>query len=271
MADILSEIVETTRENLVKRRRQVSISDFNSFEGYELPRRSMSEALSERDEVAIIAEIKKASPSKGIIRNDFDPTALAMQYVEGGASAISVLTDAPYFQGKIDYLWEVRQAADLPLLRKDFIIDPYQIEEARAYGADAVLLIATVLEGSQLQELQHAAREAGLEALVECYHADETGRIDYELLDMVGVNNRDLTDFSVDLHRGVQILESVKQPVVKISESGLGSADDLVYLYEHDIDAALIGESFMREPDAGKAVKKLLAAYKQQLNSEIQK
>lgn len=266
MAGILGKIVDTTRENLVKRRKEVSRSDFQSFEGYERPRKSMVRALSAGDRVSVIAEIKKASPSKGIIRGDFDPALLSLQYTEGGASAISVLTEKSYFQGDIEYLWDVRQKTNLPLLCKDFIVDPYQIEEARAYGADAVLLIATVLEGSQLQELQHAATEAGLEALVECYYANETERIDYERLEMVGVNNRDLTDFTVDLHRGVSILGTVNEKVVKISESGLSTADDLVYLDQNNIDAALIGEHFMRQSHPGRAVKDLLDQYRRKLS-----
>ncbi len=266
MEGILEKIVKTTRENLVKRRKEVSRTDFQSFEGYETPRKSMVDALSSGDRVSVIAEIKKASPSKGVIRQDFDPTLLSLQYTEGSASAISVLTEKSYFQGSIDYLRSVRQETNLPLLRKDFIIDPYQIEEARAYGADAVLLIATVLEGSQLQELQHAAEEAGLQALVECYHADETARIDHERLEIVGVNNRDLTDFSVDLHRGVNILKTVDEEVVKVSESGLSSADDLVYLDQNHIDAALIGEHFMRQSHPGRAVKQLLEQYRRRLS-----
>lgn len=265
MSSILEKIVETTRENLGKRRKKVDINDFRSFEEYEKPRRSMAKALAEQNAVSIIAEIKKASPSKGEIRSDFDPAVLAEQYTEGGAAALSVLTDEPYFKGHLNYLLTAREATDLPLLRKDFIIDPYQIEEARAYGADAVLLIATVLEGSHLAELQHAADEAGLEALVECYEASETDRIDFERLEMIGVNNRNLADFSVDLHRGVDILDSIQAEVVKVSESGLSTPDDLIYLHQHDVDAALIGEHFMRQSRPGKAVKELRDEYERQL------
>jgi indole-3-glycerol phosphate synthase len=258
MADILEKIVETTRENLGKRRKKVAQSDFKSFKGYEFERRSLSEALTDNSLVSVIAEIKKASPSKGVIRPDFNPSKLASVYQKGGASALSVLTDEPYFQGQTDFLMQAREHAELPILRKDFIIDPYQIEEARAYGADAVLLIASVLEGSQLQELQHAADEAGLEALVECYEASETDRIDFRRLKLLGVNNRDLKDFSVDLHRGVEILNSVETDAVKISESGLSQPEDLLYLHKNRIDSALIGEHFMRQSDPGEAVNELL-------------
>lgn len=269
MADILNKIVKTTRENLSERRKEVAASDFQSFEWYEASRRSLVEALRSEQGVSIIAEIKKASPSKGKIRSDFNPEWLAVQYQKGGADALSVLTDAPHFKGDIRYLTDARRNSERPILRKDFIIDPYQIEEARAYGADAVLLIASILEGNQLKELQHAAQEAGLEALVECYESEELRRIDYSRLEILGVNNRDLTDFSVDLHRGVDILESVKKQVVKVSESGLSTSDDLVYLHRHNIDAALIGEHFMRQSDPGRAVNNLLSTYKEQIGRKV--
>ena len=255
MSTILDKIVAQTREDLAKRRREVKTVDFRSFEQYERERRSMYEALQVENEVAIIAEIKKASPSKGLIRPDFNPQKLAESYLKGGASAISVLTDEPFFKGHLSYLEKVSKLSDKPVLRKDFIIDPYQVEEARAYGADAILLIVQITEGSQLRELVHAAHEAGLECLVECYDENDFKQVSFNETRILGVNNRDLNTFEVQLHRGVSLLEQTPDRVVRVSESGITSVDDLRYLYEHGVHAALIGEQFMRKPDPGQAVR----------------
>jgi len=217
----------------------------------------MYDALHVGNEVAIIAEIKKASPSKGLIRPDFDPEKLAESYLKGGASALSVLTDKPFFQGDLKYLEKVSKLSDKPILRKDFIIDPYQIEEARAFGADAILLIVQITEGSQLSELQHAAKECGLECLVECYDENDFSQIDFNDTRILGVNNRDLNTFEVQLHRGVSLLERAPEGIARVSESGITSIDDLRYLYDHDVQAALIGEHFMRQKDPGQSVKDL--------------
>lgn len=253
MASILDKIVEQTSKDLKKRKQKVSYHDFRSFEDYERDRRAFANAL-RNDDIAIIAEIKKASPSKGEIRPDFDPQRIAVQYREGGASAISVLTDAPFFKGHLEYLQIASREVDIPILRKDFIIDPYQVEEARAYGADAVLLIATITDGHQLQELHHAVDEAGLQALVECYNEEELQLLDFDQVKVAGVNNRDLRKFEVDLHRGVSILQQVPDSVVRVSESGLSSGKDLKFLFENDIQAALIGEHFMRQENPGDGV-----------------
>ncbi len=257
MPTILDEIVEQTAVDLKKRKQKVSFNDLDSFEYFEQPVRDFREALRRPEEVSIIAEIKKASPSKGLIRPDFDPVKIADQYEEGGAAAISVLTDKPAFKGDLKYLESVRNKTSIPLLRKDFIIEPYQIKEARSYGADAVLLIVAITDGHQLEELLHAAEEFGLQALVECYSEEDYERVPFEFVDILGVNNRDLRNFEVDLHRGVDLLKKAPEETVLISESGLSSADDLHYLFNNDIHAALIGEYFMRQPDPGEAVKKL--------------
>lgn len=257
MATILDEIVEQTVQDLQKRKRKVSFKDFESHELYEQPVREFKDALASSSDVSIIAEIKKASPSKGLIRKDFDPQKIAGQYQEGGASAISVLTDQPAFKGALEYLEIASKEASIPLLRKDFIIDPYQIKEAKAYGADAVLLIVTITEGEQLSELIHATQEFGLQALVECYSENDFENVTFESVDILGVNNRDLRTFEVDLHRGIALLQRAPEGTVLVSESGLSSADDLQYLYEEGIHAALIGEYFMRQPDPGEAVKEM--------------
>lgn len=258
MATILEQIVEQTAADISKRKRSISYYDLGSLPDFERGRRSLHSALQNNGPVSIIAEIKKASPSKGLIRKAFDPKQLAMQYRKGGAAALSVLTDEPAFRGSLEYLKIASNEVDIPLLRKDFIIDPYQIKEARAYGADAVLLIASITDGHQLQELHHAADEWGLECLVECYTEEDLQQVDFRQVRILGANNRDLHTFEVDVHRGIALLQSAPDNTVRVSESGLSSVDDLRLLYNEGIDAALIGEYFMRQPDPGKAVEALL-------------
>lgn len=258
MADILEKIVTQTKEDLFKRKKQIAINDFGSFRLYESERRNFAAALKKEDAVSVIAEIKKASPSKGLIRDDFDVRRIAAQYSEAGASAISVLTDEPFFQGHIRNLELAYEEVEIPLLRKDFIVDPYQIEEARAYGADAILLIVRITDGQQLNELHDAATEAGLQCLVECYDDDDFKRVDFERVKIVGVNNRNLRTFNVELHRGVALLNQAPETVVTVSESGLGEPEDMHYLRDHGINSALIGEFFMRKNHPGDALKNLL-------------
>lgn len=266
MATILDEIVEQTARDLQKRKQKITLKDLESHERYEQRARDFKKALADSPDVAIIAEIKKASPSKGLIRKNFDPRKIAGQYQEGGASAISVLTDQPAFKGRLEYLEIASKEVSIPLLRKDFIIDPYQIKEAKAYGADAVLLIVAITEGQQLSELLHAAEEFGIQALVECYSEKDIENVTFDRIDILGVNNRDLRTFEVDLHRGVALLQRAPEETVLVSESGLSSAEDLRYLYEEKIHAALIGEHFMRQPDPGRAVR----AMKKELREQIE-
>ena len=258
MSDILQKIVEQTKEDLSKRKRKVSYMDFGSFSQFEKPRKSFQDALQKKSTVSLITEVKKASPSKGVIRADFNPVKLADAYIENGASAISVLTDEPFFRGSLKYLEAISEISSIPLLRKDFLIDPYQIKEARAFGADAVLLIATICEGDQLSELLAASKEFDMQALVECYHEEEVDSLNWDEIEILGVNNRNLTTFEVDLHRGVNLLKKAPESVVRISESGIHKPDDIMVLYKNGIHAALIGEHFMRQPDPGKAVKYLI-------------
>lgn len=262
MATILEQIVEQTTSDLKKRKQKVSFSDFESMDDYERNRRSLKEALSRREFVSIIAEIKKASPSKGLIRKDFDPQRIAAQYQEGGAAALSVLTDEPAFKGHREYMRAASREVDIPVLRKDFIIDPYQVKEARAYGADAVLLIAAITDGHQLSELHHAADEFGLECLVEVYSEKDLHYIDFEQVQILGANNRDLHTFDVDVHQGIALLHTAPESTVLVSESGLRTAQDLKLLLDENIDAALIGEHFMRQDDPGKAVAQMLKELK---------
>lgn len=258
MSTILDKIVEQTSDDLYKRKKKVSFNDFDSFESFQKDRISFEKSILGNDTVSIISEVKKASPSKGIIREKFDPVDIALRYEEGGASAISVLTDRPFFKGHLEYLEAISDRVQVPVLRKDFIIDPYQIKEARAYGADAVLIIVAITEGAQLDELLHASREFGLDALVECYDQNDFNRVNFELVTILGVNNRDLKNFEVDVHRGIEILQQAPEETILVSESGLSTGGDLALLKKKGIHSALIGEYFMRQDDPGQAVKELL-------------
>ena len=269
--DILQKITDQTRTDLARRKKRMTMRDFESLEGFEESRKSFSEALNSEESVSVIAEVKKASPSKGIIRETFDPVKIADQYINNGASAISVLTDEPFFKGSLSYLESISRISPIPLLRKDFVIDPYQVKEARAYGADAVLLITTICNGSQLSELLAAVREYELQALVECYHEEEILNLNWEEVDVVGVNNRNLSTFEVDLHRGVSLLQEAPKPVIRVSESGIHKAEDLKVLFENNIHAALIGEHFMRQPDIGAALRSLLSEFESIKDTGLEK
>ncbi len=255
---ILNTIVVRTSEDLAVRKRLVSEHDLRSFEGYHHPRRDFGSALVTSGSVSVIAEIKKASPSKGVIRSDFNAVSIARSYERHGASAVSVLTDEPFFQGSLSYMRDVSSVSGIPVLRKDFIIDPYQITEARAYGADAVLLIVRLLDNSQLNELHTAAAEEGLQVLTECYDRQDWDRLDFETVKIAGVNNRNLDTFEVDLHRGVSLLATAPDGVVRVSESGLSTRDDMAYLQQRGIHSALIGEHFMRAEDPGSELSNLI-------------
>lgn len=261
MSDILAKIVEKTTLDLAKRKREITLRDLESLELYNEECRDFRAALDQKNSVSIIAEVKKASPSKGVLRSDFDPLDIAQQYIKNGAQAISVLTDEPFFQGSLTFLEQISKISTVPLLRKDFIVDPFQIKEAKAYGADAVLLIATMYNGTQLEELISVTKEFGLQALVECYHEEEIKDLNWDQIELVGVNNRNLSTFEVDLHRGVSLLNYSPNHVVRVSESGLHRPEDILYLWENGIQSALIGEYFMRQKDVGDALKDLMNGF----------
>ena len=254
---ILGRIVDDTLEVIQKQKRQRSLSSVLDEVDYGRTPISLAASLSVPG-LSVIAEIKKASPSKGVIREDFDPVRIAASYREGGAAALSVLTEPLHFQGHPDFLRQVRAEVDLPLLRKDFIVDPYQVAQARAWGADAVLLIAACLERTQLAELQAAASEYGLDALVELYNPRELDHVDLDATRIVGVNSRDLRTFEVDLGRCVETLQSLPSGIVRVAESGLSSVADFARVRDADIEAVLVGESFMRAPDPGAALNAIL-------------
>ncbi|MBI4441968.1 MAG: indole-3-glycerol phosphate synthase TrpC [Acidobacteria bacterium] len=208
---------------------------------------------------AIIAEIKHASPSAGILRQDYDPAALACAYERAGASALSVLTDREFFQGSLEHLKQARAATSLPVLRKDFTLDEYHLYEAAAAGADAVLLIAAILAPALLKQLLEQSRKLGLDALVEVHTREELRTALDAGSEIIGVNNRDLNTFAVSLETSLELIDSIPDQAVAVSESGLKTAEEMERLRAAGFDAFLIGERFMREPDPGSALAALLA------------
>jgi len=206
----------------------------------------------------VIAEVKKASPSKGIIRPDFDPVAIASSYQTGGATCLSVLTDVKYFQGSDDYVRAIRQAVDLPILRKDFMLDPYQIIEAKAMGADAILIILAMLDDVLAAELTACAHETGLAVLPEVHNAGELERALKLDTELIGINNRNLHTFETSLQTTLSLLEQVDDNKIIITESGIFSRDDIRLMNEAGIYGFLIGESLMRQPDPGTALSDLI-------------
>lgn len=213
------------------------------------PPRGFMAALTGDDDVSIIAELKKASPSKGVIRADFDPRAIAVAYQQGGAAALSVLTDVDFFQGSLAYITEVRKLVELPVLRKDFIIDPLQVDEAALFGADAVLLIAAILDTSLLEDLRLQAESLGLDVLVEIHDEAEADKALTAGARLIGVNNRDLRDFSMDLNTTFRLRRLIPDEIPLVSESGIRDYRDISALAEHGIAAALVGETLMRAED----------------------
>lgn len=255
---ILDDIVTHKKEELAETKRRVSFSEIKIKAADGGQTRGFGKALASPDGVRLIAEVKKASPSKGVIRQDFDPVAIAEQYEESGASCLSVLTERKFFQGDLSYLGMIRKSVKLPLLRKDFIIDEYQIFEARAAGADAILLIAACLEKEQVRDYLGIAGQLGLDVLVESHTWKELDKSLHAGATLVGINNRDLRTFSVSLQTTLDLLKDIPDDRTVVSESGIGTREDVVKLQQAGVDAILVGESLMREKDIGKKVKELL-------------
>jgi len=221
------------------------------------PPRGFYRSLVEFDGIAVIAEAKKASPSKGVICEDFDPVAIARDYQAAGAQALSVLTDEDFFQGSLNYIPAVRQEVSLPVLRKDFIIHEVQIHQARRVGADAILLIAAILDKFQLRDYQLLASELGMDSLVEVHDEFEADKAIEAEAALIGVNNRDLRDFSVDLDTTLRIRKMIPEKIPVVSESGISDHNDVMKLAGHGIAAVLVGESLMRAADRSKALREL--------------
>jgi len=260
MSSILEEIAAYKREWVKQRKTEVSETRLLQRARQYAPR-DFAAALKEkvsRRQTAIIAEVKKASPSRGVIRPDFDAVEIARSYEAGGAACLSVLTDERYFQGRDAYLSAIRRQTDIPILRKDFMLDPYQVVEARAIGADAMLIILAMVDDALARELAAAAKEQGLSILPEVHDRDELERA--LLLDtrLIGINNRDLHSFETRLATTVDLLPHVPHDKAVITESGIHSRDDINRLNESGVYGFLIGESLLRQPDPGAALASLL-------------
>ena len=258
LTTILDRIVATKRDEIRAARARRSEADLRRDAELAEPPRDFLGALRRADSIGLIAEIKKASPSKGIIRADFDPERIAIAYRDGGADCLSVLTDESYFQGHLDYLNRVRGVVPLPLLRKDFIVDPYQVHQARAAGADAVLLIAECLEPVLLAELHAAIRDYGMTALVELHEPEQLDKVLACGPELVGINNRDLKTFRVDLDHAIGMRERIPREILVVGESGIRTTDDVRRLIAGGIGAMLVGESLMRSEDPAAATRELL-------------
>jgi len=243
---ILQKIVANTKANLVLKKAEFPLEKIQgSLENLKLPRGKFKDHISNKDE-AIIAEIKKASPSAGVIKEDFDPTKIAMDYESFGASALSILTEEDFFMGSVEYLKEVKKITSLPILRKDFMIDEYQIYESKLIGADCILLIASILTDQEIEDFISTAKKLELDYLIEVHDENELKRVEHFEDALIGVNNRNLETFEVDLNNSVRLRNTFKQKNIFIAESGIKSREDMNYLKMNNIKVFLIGESLMR-------------------------
>ena len=252
---ILKKILARKAEEITARKIIAPLAEVTAAAADQTPARGFYAALQSKiaqGEAAVIAEIKKASPSKGIIREDFDPVAIAQSYERGGAACLSVLTDVDFFQGADEYLVQARNATRLPALRKDFTVDAYQVYEARALGADCILLIVAALSDSQLTELHQLAVDIGLDVLIEVHNAAELERALLLNNPMIGINNRDLHSFHTTLETTFSLLPRIDQDCLVITESGIHTTDDVMAMRGHNVHAFLVGEAFMKAEDPGR-------------------
>jgi len=256
----LEEICATKRQEVAARRALATLDDLDALASDQSPPRRFEAVLRRRAQrgFALIAEIKKASPSKGLIRADFRPAEHAAAYERGGAACLSVLTDATYFQGHEDYLADARRACSLPVLRKDFMVDPWQVAEARAIGADAILIIVAALDDGAMAEIEAAAIERGMDVLVEVHDEAELDRAERLRSRLIGVNNRDLRTFATDLATSERLAPLAPEGALLVAESGIGRHQDCVRLARSGIRTFLVGESLMRQADVEAATRTLL-------------
>lgn len=260
--DILQKILRRKVEEVIERTAQLSLAELQRRVEAVAPARGFVRAMEERigqGRAAVIAEVKKASPSKGLLREDFQPAEIARSYENGGAACLSVLTDADFFQGSEEYLKQVRSACQLPVLRKDFIIDPYQVYEARVIGADCILLIVAALGDVMLLELSQLASRLGMDVLVEVHNARELERALDLSLKLIGINNRNLRTFDTSLQTTLDLLARIPDDRIVVTESGIHSVEDVRLMRDHNVNAFLVGEAFMRAPDPGTALSELFA------------
>ncbi len=259
-SDILLEILDNKNEELGFRRSKKTLQDVRSAADDMEPQRGFFSSISRRiedDEVAVIAECKKASPSKGVIRENYRPDEIARSYAAAGATCLSVLTDVSYFQGRDEDLQAARAACELPVLRKDFMIDPYQIYESRALGADCVLIIVAALSDLQMQDLVGAAGECGLDTLIEVHDREELERGLMLRTPLIGINNRDLRTFETRLETTLGLLTDVFHDRTVVTESGIHTREDVALMRKNDVNAFLVGEAFMSVEDPGAKLREL--------------
>lgn len=260
---ILDRIVAYKKEFVAQSRDNISLEEIKRHADEAAPAKDFLAALRNCRDIAVIAEIKKASPSKGIIREDFDPVEIAKGYESSGATAISCLTDEKFFQGSLNIFRQVREVTNLPLLRKEFIIDEYQIYEARAAGADLVLLITCILTDAQLRHFRALIESLGMAALVETHSAEDARRASAAGARLIGINNRNLdsTDFHTDIRHTEKILPLLPEAALRVSESGISTPRDVEYLRALGVEAVLVGEQLMRQDDPGAAIQALLGKH----------
>jgi indole-3-glycerol phosphate synthase len=257
MSNLLDRIVANKRREIAEARDRLAETELERRLADAPPTRDFRASIDRPGSVQILAEVKRASPSAGLLRADFDPVAIAKIYEQHGAAAISVLTDEAFFQGHLSYLTAIRRAVSLPVLRKDFILDRYQLLEARAAGADAVLLIAECLPGNELPRLLQETHELGMEALVELYEPANLVRVLDSSARVIGINNRDLRAFTTGLEHTLDLAPRIPRDRCLVSESGIRTREDVVRLQQGGVRAVLIGETFMRAPDIGAKIDEL--------------
>jgi len=261
-SNILDKILETKREEIRLTSGFRSLAELERESDWAPPVRDFEAAIRAKIAAggpAVIAEIKKASPSKGVIREHFDPIEIAQSYEQHGAACLSILTDRDYFMGAAEYLVAARSATRLPVLRKDFIIDPYQIFEARCMGADCILLIVAALSQTQLEELERVAVQLGMSVLVEAHSEEEFGRATRLHTPLIGINNRDLRTFETSLHTTLDLISRLPQDRILITESGIHTREDVILMRDRGVSAFLVGEAFMRQEDPGLALTSLFS------------
>ena len=262
MSDILNKILATKAIEVAAAKAKLSIQQVQKLASEQTPARDFLSSIRNKianGKAAVIAEIKKASPSKGVIRANFKPAEIAKSYEAGGAACLSVLTDVEYFQGSAEYLKQAREACDLPVLRKDFMIDTYQVYEARAMGADCILLIAAAIDLVKMQELESLAHSLGMAVLVEVHNGDELDLALQLETPLLGINNRNLRTFDVTLQTTLDLLPRIPAGKIIVTESGIFTADDVALMRKNNVHTFLVGEAFMRQDEPGVELSKVFA------------